>query len=313
MGGIRKTTLSETVFHRLSSKFEASCFLRNVRENSEQTDGLYRLQNKLLKEILKEEGLSIGSTFVRESLSRTKVLIVLDDVSDSMQIEHLAGIRLQYGTGSRIIITSRDRSTLRQIVEEDKIYKVEGLKPDDALQLFCSRAFKNNSTRRTDYKELAEKAVDCVGGIPLALVLLGSSFLNCKSKEEWEDELNKLKQFPNENIQRVLRLSYDGLGRNEKEIFLDIACFHKGKHVDYVKKMLAIRGFFAGAGIRVLVDMSLISIHSTKKTIEMHDLLQEIGSTIVHEQCIEDPAKRNRLFNDVDIYRLLKSNTVRAK
>ncbi|KAB2602544.1 TMV resistance protein N-like [Pyrus ussuriensis x Pyrus communis] len=309
MGGIGKTTLSETVFHRLSSKFEASCFLRNVRENSEQTDGLYRLQNKLLKEILKEEGLSIGSTFVRESLSRTKVLIVLDDVSDSMQIEHLAGIRLQYGTGSRIIITSRDRSTLRQTVEEDKIYKVEGLKPDDALQLFCSRAFKNNSTRRTDYKELAEKAVDYVGGIPLALVLLGSSFLNCKSKEEWEDELNKLKQFPNENIQRVLRLSYDGLGRNEKEIFLDIACFHKGKHVDYVKKMLAIRGFFAGAGIRVLVDMSLISIHSTKKTIEMHDLLQEIGSTIVHEQCIEDPAKRNRLFNDVDIYRLLKSNT----
>nr|XP_017186138.2 TMV resistance protein N-like [Malus domestica] len=309
MGGIGKTTLSETIFHKLSSKFEASCFLRNVRENSEQTDGLYRLQNKLLKEILKEEGLSMGSTFVRESLSRTKVLIVLDDVSDSMQMEHLVGNRLQFGTGSRIIITSRDRSTLRQTVEEDKIYEVEGLKPDDALKLFRLRAFKNNSTCRTYYEELAEKAVDYAGGIPLALVLLGSSFLNCKSKEDWEDELNKLKHFPNENIQRVLKLSYDGLGRNEKEIFLDIACFHKGKLVDHVKKMLAVRGFFAGAGIRILIDMSLISIHSTKKTVEMHDLLQEIGSTIVHEQCIEDPAKRNRLSNDDDVYRLLKSNT----
>ncbi|CAN6688291.1 unnamed protein product [Malus baccata var. baccata] len=309
MGGIGKTTLSETVFHRLSSKFEASCFLRNVRENSEQTNGLYHLEKTLLKEILKEEGLSIGSTFVRERLSRTKVLIVLDDVSDSMQMERLAGNRLQYGTGRRIIITSRDRRTLRPTIEEDKIYEVEGLKPDDALQLFCSRAFKNNTTPRTDYKGLAEKAVDYAGGIPLALVLLGSSFLNCKSKEEWEDELNKLKEFPNENIHKVLRLSYDRLGRNEKEIFLDIACFHKGKDVYKVKRMLDVRGFFAVGGIRVLVDMSLISIHSTKITIEMHDLLQEMGSTIVLEQCIEDPGQRSRLFKDEDVNRILQNNT----
>ncbi|KAB2602551.1 TMV resistance protein N-like [Pyrus ussuriensis x Pyrus communis] len=309
MGGIGKTTIAETVFHKLSSKFEASFFLRNVRENSEQTDGLDCLEKKLLEEILKKKDLSRGSTFVRESLSRTKVLIVLDDVSDSMQMDHLAGKRLQYGTGSRIIITSRDRRTLRPTVEEDKIYEVEGLKPDDALQLFCSRAFENNSTPITDYKGLAEKAVDYAGGIPLALVLLGSSFLNCKSKEEWEDELNKLKEFPNENIHKVLRLSYDRLGRNEKEIFLDIACFHKGRDVDEVKRMLDVRGFFAVGGIRVLVDMSLISIHSTEETIEMHDLLQEMGSTIVLEQCIEDPSQRSRLFKDEDVSRVLQNNT----
>ncbi|XP_048425260.1 disease resistance-like protein DSC1 [Pyrus x bretschneideri] len=307
MAGIGKTTLAEAVFHRLSSKFEACCFLRNVRENSEQPHGLDHLEKTLLKEILKEEGLSIGSTFVRERLSRTKVLIVLDDASDSMQMERLASNCLLYGTASRIIITSRDKSTLRQTVEEDKIYEVEGLKPDDALQLFHSRAFKNTPT--IDYKELAEKAVGYAGGVPLALITLGSSLLNCKSKEEWEDELNKLKQFPNENIQRVLRLSYDRLGRNEKEIFLDIACFHKGKNVKYVKKMLGIRGFFAAAGIRVLIDMSLISIDSAQEIIEMHDLIQEMGYTIVHEQCIEDPGKRNRLFNDEDVYHLLESNS----
>ncbi|XP_068323864.1 disease resistance-like protein DSC1 [Pyrus communis] len=309
MGGIGKTTIAETVFNKLSSKFEASCFLRNVRENSEQTDGPDRLEKKLLEEILKKEDLSMRQTFVRESLSRTKVLIVLDDVSDSMQMDHLAGKRLQYGTGSRIIITSRDRRTLRPTVEEDKIYKVEGLKSDDALQLFCSRAFKNNSTPITDYKGLAEKAVDYAGGIPLALVLLGSSFLNCKSKEEWEDELNKWKEFPNEDIHKVLRLSYDRLGRNEKEIFLDIACFHKGKDVDEVKRMLDVRGFFAVGGIKVLVDTSLVSIHSTRKTIEMHDLLQEMGSTIVLEQCFEDPSQRSRLFKDEDVSRVLQNNT----
>ncbi|CAN6544816.1 unnamed protein product [Malus baccata var. baccata] len=310
MGGLGKTTLAETVFHRLSSKFEGSCFLRNVTER-EQKDGLDHLEKTLLKEILKEEGLSIGSTRVRKRLGNTKVLIVLDDVSSSMQMERLAGNLLRYGTGSRIIFTSRDKSTLGQAVEEGKIYAIGGLKWDDAIQLFCSRAFKNNSTCGTDYMGLAIKALDYAGGVPLALILLGSSFRNCKSKEAWEEELEKLKEFPNENIQRVLRLSYDGLGRYEKEIFLDIACFHKRRDVDEVEKVLAIRGRFAATGIRVLVDMSLISIDSRwdgDRTIRMHDLLEEMGRTIVQEQRIEDPHKGNRLFKDEDVYRVLKSN-----
>ncbi|XP_050145719.1 disease resistance protein RPV1-like [Malus sylvestris] len=181
MGGIGKTTLAETIFHKLSSKFEASCFVKNVREKSEKADGLDHLEKTLLKEILKEEGLSMRSTFVRERLKCTKVLIVLDDVSDSIQLERLAGKRLRYGTGSRIIITSRDKRTLP---EEGKIYEVEGLKRDDALQLFCSHAFKNKSTPITDYKELAEKAVDYAGGVPLALKLLGPLFFSCKSKAD---------------------------------------------------------------------------------------------------------------------------------
>ncbi|XP_048421682.1 disease resistance protein RUN1-like isoform X2 [Pyrus x bretschneideri] len=308
MGGMGKTTLAEAVFNKHSSKFEACCFLRNVRER-EQKDGLQHLQNTLLNQILKEKGLSIGLTFVRDRLRRTKVLIVFDDVSDSMQMEGLVGNCLRFGNGSRIIITSRNRGTLRQTVEEDKIYEVGRLKPDDAFQLFCSRAFKNS--RITDYKGLAEKAMHYAGGIPLALILLGSSFLNCKSKEDLEDELDKLKQFPNENIQRVLRLSYDGLGRNEKEIFLDIACFHKGQGVDKVKQLLDVRGFSTTVGIRILIDMSFISIGSRWRweTIEMHDLLEEMGRTIVQEQCIEDLGKRNRLFNDEDVYNVLKSNT----
>ncbi|CAN6722883.1 unnamed protein product [Malus baccata var. baccata] len=311
MGGIGKTTLAETVFHRLSSKFEASCFLKNVREKSEQSDGQDRLQKQLLSEIFKEEGLSIESIAVRKRLSRTKVLIVLDDVSNSMQMECLAGDHLRYGTGSRIIITSRDRGTLRQTVEEDNIYGVEVLKPDDALQLFCSHAFKNNTTRRTYYKELVKKTVHFARGVPLALTVMGSLFFKCMSKEDWEDEFNKLKRFPIEDIQKVLRISYDRLGKDEKEIFLDIACYHKGSLVYLVKRMLDARGFFATAGIRILIDMSLISIYSTKwgtEVIEMHDSLQEMGRTIVQEQCIKDPGKRNRLFTHEDVYRVLNSN-----
>ncbi|CAN6685013.1 unnamed protein product [Malus baccata var. baccata] len=311
MGGIGKTTLAEAVFRIHSSKFEASYILKNVREKSEQVGGLDHLEETLLKNILKEEVLPVGSTLVGERLSRTKVLIVQDDVSDPRQMERLVGDRLRYGSGSRIIITSRDRSTLRQTVEEDKIYEVQALQPDDALQLFCLHAFKNNGARRTDFKELVEKAVHYAGRVPLALIVLGSLLFNYTSKEEWEEEFNKLKQFPSESIQKVLRISYDRLEKNEKEIFLDIACFYKGEPVVEVKRRLASCGRFPKTGIDILINRCLISIGSKwgRETIEMHDLLQEMGRKIVQEQDIKDPGKRSRLFNDEDVYRVLKSNT----
>ena len=47
MGGIGKTTLADNVYlHELSSTFEASCFLKNVRENSEKPNGLDDLVKK---------------------------------------------------------------------------------------------------------------------------------------------------------------------------------------------------------------------------------------------------------------------------
>ncbi|KAB2602588.1 TMV resistance protein N-like [Pyrus ussuriensis x Pyrus communis] len=124
---------------------------------------------------------------------------------------------------NRIIITTRDRRILKEKV--DKIYEVKGLTREEALQLFHLKAFKNNSPG-TDYAELLGMVVDYAEGMPLALKILGSSFLHCKSKEDWEAELNKLKKFPSQKIHNVLRLSYDGLEENEKEIFLDIDAYH---------------------------------------------------------------------------------------
>ncbi|BFG41730.1 hypothetical protein CerSpe_280040 [Prunus speciosa] len=121
------STLGDELFHRLSCQFEATCFLANVKEESKR-QGLTHLRNVLLREILNEKDLSIDtpsvSSFIRERLSRTKVLIVLDDVDDSSQIEYLAcGGHLKFGPGSRIIITTRDRSLLKKTVHHDKIYK----------------------------------------------------------------------------------------------------------------------------------------------------------------------------------------------
>ncbi|TQD96320.1 hypothetical protein C1H46_018086 [Malus baccata] len=311
MGGIGKTTLADVVYHRFSSKFEACCFLKNVRENSEGKDGIYNLRNKLLREIFDDESInintpSIGSELLKERLRRTQVLIVLDDVNDSRQLELLVGDDLKFGVGSRIIITTRDRSLLNEKVDDDKIYEVKGLKHDGALQLFHLHALKNKSPT-TVYTEFSRKVIDYIQGIPLALQTLGALFRRCDTEEDWDEELNRLKKFPSKKVQNVLRLSYNGLEENEKECFLDIACFLKGADVYIAKRILDIRGFF-GTGIQNLIDKSLISI-SKKNCLEMHDLLQEMGRTIVREQCRDEPGKRNRLWAADDVYQVLENDT----
>jgi hypothetical protein len=155
---------------------------------------------------------------------------------------------------------------------------------------------------------LSREVVDYAGRNPLALTVLASSFLHCNNREDWGEELKKLKKFPNTKIQDVLRISYNGLEENEKGIFLDIACFLKGKNMCDAKKLLEMHGFYASTGIQVLIDMSLISIKYDR--LEMHDLLQEMGRAI--ESGIEDPGKRKRLWNAEDAYHVLHNNTVRA-
>ncbi|XP_016650732.1 PREDICTED: disease resistance protein TAO1-like isoform X2 [Prunus mume] len=307
MGGIGKTTLADAVFHRHSSKFEAACFLANVRENSEQTNGLLQLRNKLVGEILKQKDVNIDTPsippHIQDRFRRTKALIVLDDVNAEKQLEVLVGDDDRFCQGSRIIITARDKGLLEQKVDPAKIFSVEGLGAEEALQLFHSHAFGNKSPT-TDYTELSRVVVDYIKGIPLALKVMGSSFHLCKSKQEWEVQWKKVKQFPNEEIDQVLRISYDGLGKNEKDIFLDIACFHKGYMRNDVERMLDSCDFFGEIGINYLIDRSLISISKegwSKGKIEMHDLVQEMGRAIAREQ-------GSRLFIEEDVYQVLTNN-----
>ncbi|XP_062020210.1 disease resistance protein RPP2B-like isoform X2 [Rosa rugosa] len=305
MAGCGKTTLADVVFHRNSSRFHACVFLADVREESKK-HGLYHLRDKLLRKLLKEEHLSIDSPsidpYVIDRLSRTKVLAVLDDVSELRQLEFLLD-QVQFGPGSRIIITTRDRCLLK-----DHIYKMSELSVAEARLLFQSITFKDDSSIK-DYSTLSKKVVDYAGCNPLVVKVLASSFRHCNNKEAWEEELKKLKKFPNEKIQDVLRLSYDGLEANEKGIFLDIACFLKGENICDAKRILEMLGFFPSSGIELLKDMSLISIKNNR--IAMHDLLQEMGRAIAGS--IEELGKRKRLWNAKDGYHVLHNETGTSK
>ncbi|KAI9119745.1 hypothetical protein K1719_009134 [Acacia pycnantha] len=298
MGGIGKTTMAKVVFAKIRSQFDSCCFFNNFRKESEKHGPRY-ICDELVKELSKDRSL--------EGLGRRKVLIVLDDVSDTSQLEDLekeAGHYLSASLrhGSKVIITSRDRHVLEGRVE--KIHKAIALGHDNSLELFNLKAFRIDGYK-SEYKKLVKRALAYARGVPLALIVLGS-FLYSRTMIQWESALSKLERTIHPNIQDVLKVSYDGLDDEEKEVFLDIACFLRGESEEYVLAMLKSYGFHADICLSTLMDKALISIgHSV---VRVHDLIQSMAFEIVRQEYLTNPERCRRLVNPDDIYVVLKNN-----
>ncbi|KAH9725547.1 Disease resistance-like protein DSC1 [Citrus sinensis] len=274
-----------------------------IREESQKPGGLASLQQKLLSEVLKDVNVIPHIDLNFRRLSRRKVLIVLDDVTCFNQIESLVGSLDRLLPESRILITTRNKQVLRNC-HVNQIYEMKGFGDDHALELFNRHAFRQNLVD-VDYKELSDKVINYAQGVPLALKILGC-YLFERKREVWENAIKKLKNFLHQNILDVLKISYDGLDNDEKNIFLDVACFFKGEDVYLAKKFLEASGFYPEIGISILVDKSLIAINPYNK-ITMHDLLQELGREIVRQEST-NPGNRTRLWHHEDIYEVLAYN-----
>ncbi|XP_042966092.1 disease resistance protein Roq1-like isoform X2 [Carya illinoinensis] len=301
-GGIGKTNLAKEIYNTFIDQFENCCFLANVRETSKREYGLIQLQEKLLCEILGDSSLKVrnvdeGIGLIKEMLWSKKVLLVLDDLDQSVKVKTLLGGCDWFGLGSIVIITTRDEHLLTSNNVHLR-YKVKELDHDEALQLFCWNAFQNKNPNH-DFVELTEDILRYAGGLPLALMVVGSSLYG-RDIHYWKSALQKYKTIPHNDIHQKLRISYDGLDEFEKNIFLDIACFFTKEQKEYVTKILDGCDFFATCGIEVLVDKSLITIDEWGKLI-MHDLLKDMGREIVRQESLEEPEKRSRLWFHEDV------------
>ncbi|OMO92690.1 hypothetical protein COLO4_17386 [Corchorus olitorius] len=309
MGGIGKTTLARVVYSQMSPHFEGKSFLSDVREVSTKS-GLGFVQKQLLSQIFPEECFNFfdvqeGSDMISRKLSHKKVLIVIDDVDNIQHLKWLVGRCDRFGSGSRIIVTTRDEHVLRSYGVDD-VFKPTVLDAKEALCLFSLKAF-NSDTPEDDFIELSERVVEYADGLPLALEVLGSFFCG-RDAAQWRSGIERLKRDSEEEIHDRLRISFDGLKETEKDIFLDIACFFKGEKKDFVIKVLDGCGFFPDIGIDTLVKKSLIKIDANN-SLGMHDLLQEIGRKIVKQKSLDEPGKRCRLWEERDVYDVLTKNT----
>ncbi|KAF5468037.1 hypothetical protein F2P56_012227 [Juglans regia] len=313
MGGIGKTTLARAVYDKISSQFQSvSSFIADVRERSGGNGGLVDLQKQLLSDLFKDMSSDVkdvdrGKNKIRQRLRHRRVLVVVDDVDQTQQLEALAIERNWFGGGSVIIITTRDKHLLiERGLAEDEIYRAKGLDDDEALQFFSWKAFKKDLPLE-GFVEHSKQIIHYAKGHPLALEVLGS-FLFQRSVDFWESAVSRsLKENPDRKIMDTLKISFDGLTEKEQNIFLDIACFYNGKDIYRVKSILESCDYHPNIGIEVLISKCLITMSGRK--LWMHDLLQHMGREIVRRESPEDPGRRSRLWHDVDILRVLKSNS----
>ncbi|KAK9292451.1 hypothetical protein L1049_020423 [Liquidambar formosana] len=207
MDGIGKTTIAKVVYNELSERFECCSFLSNVQEIL-QREGIVNLQNKFLSKILNQKCFNManvdeGIKRIKEMLSRKKVLIVLDDVDKEFQFDMLAIKREWFGLGSRIIVTTRNKEVLN-VLKVDETYEPPSMELDQSLKLFSKHAFKRDFPPK-GYVIVSLKVVSIVGGLPLALEIIGS-FLFYQERAIWEETLMRLKKTSSQTVQK--RLEY---------------------------------------------------------------------------------------------------------
>ncbi|KAK4283908.1 hypothetical protein QN277_000809 [Acacia crassicarpa] len=311
-GGMGKTTIARAVYNAIADHFDYLCFLDDIKGESVK-HGLQQQQAKVLSKLLRQkieiEDIDEGVELMKRTLKGKKTLLILDNVDERKQLQKLAGTCEWFGSGSRIIITTRDLHLLK-FHGVERIYDMEGLNQKESLELLIWMAFgKKQVDYDPSYKDVVERVIRYAGGLPLALELLGSDLYG-KNVREWKSMLNGCKRTPHDKIQQILKVSYDGLQQPEKEAFLDIACFYNGCKLEYVKNMVRIGHDCDPPDyhIGVLVDKCLIKIErcSGIQVIKMHDLVQDMGREIVHQESRKDPEKRSRLWSSKDICRVLE-------
>ncbi|XP_039166626.1 disease resistance protein RPV1-like [Eucalyptus grandis] len=301
MGGIGKTTLAKVIFNQLSSHFGKYCyFLEDVREKSLRIDGLVDLQKRLLSELGHPAGtisineIDYGMKRTGEVLCNKKVLIVLDDIDNNEQVEKLVGKSPLY-SGSRILITTRNKDVLQINTPKYQIldYEMEVINIDCALELFSKHAF-NRDSPLDDYHDLSREIVYATGRLPLALEVIGS-LLYHKPHELWKETLEELRNKLHRDVYGKLKIGYDALSFEQRQIFLDIACFFIGEDKRNAIYMWKDCNFSPNSGVDVLINMSLVKIVKNNK-FWMHDQLRDLGRKIVRQENPINPKERSRIW-----------------
>ncbi|KAK4779674.1 hypothetical protein SAY87_015780 [Trapa incisa] len=315
MGGVGKTTLAKALFNKLVGHFSRRSYISNIREScSQKNDGLESLQTMLIgnlssiKVSSQVEDIRSGILRIKELTFDQPVLIVLDDVDNSGQLNALAGSTDWFYQGSRIIITSRDKDALPESTV-NLIYEVKKLSLPESVQLFSFHAFGRDKPPR-NLTLLTEQIVNLTGGLPLALEVFGSFLYDKRDVKDWQDALQKLKRICPGHLQSVLEISFNALDRQEKTIFLDIACFFIGMRMKREDAIYAFRAcdFNAEITIKVLAAKSLLKI-TEEEVLWMHDQIREMGREIVQRESDEYPSMRSRLWDQDEILSVLKNMT----
>ncbi|XP_058089095.1 disease resistance protein RPM1-like isoform X1 [Magnolia sinica] len=314
MGGLGKTTLVAKVYkHQMVKKHFECCVWVSVSQ-SYNVEGLLK---SVITDLFKKNKLEVPSNvssmnrsqlveMVRDYLDTKRYLVVLDDV---WSVDAWTDLNIAFPRnrcGSRIMLTTRIENVASALGDGSRVFPLERLQKKEAWELFSKKAFWKEPCP-PELQQLARKIVEKCGGLPLAIVSLGSLLsLKDKTALEWNRVYRDLSwQLTNdqmlERLKHILLLSFYDLPYRLKHCFLYCCMFPE----DYlIKRKRLIRlwvaeGFVEDRGkvtmeeaaedyLKELMHRNMLQVVEKNesgrvKGCQMHDIVREVALSLSHE------------------------------
>ncbi|KAH1063576.1 hypothetical protein J1N35_028563 [Gossypium stocksii] len=298
MGGVGKTTLAREVG---SQAPKLNLFNKVVITTVSQKPNFERIQDQIAQYIGFDMKNEQGRRSEQELWSRLKneqrILIILDDIWESINLKEEIGIPIgEENKGCKVLLTTRRQQVCRAM-DCRQVVQLDCLDHDEAWTLFEKKAglddFSDDSI-----KILANQIVKKCGGLPIAIVPLGSA-LKGKSYHEWQAayrrlegrRLTEIEDVNERNAYKCLEASFDYLKNMEtKTCFLLCSLFPEDDEI-YVENLVRYAwGLELYKGMDTIKDVRsevLASIETLKNSgllldcgerhVKMHDVVRQFA------------------------------------
>ncbi|KAF7019951.1 hypothetical protein CFC21_033079 [Triticum aestivum] len=243
-GGLGKTTLANAVYEKLKVQednqelqFDCSAFISvSLNPNMEQIFrsllhqlDKHRIQNT--NEALWGEEQLIRE--IRTFLENKRYLIVIDDVWDKSVWENIKYALIENEYESRVITTTRILDVAQQA---GGVYRLNPLSVVDSRKLFYQRIYDmENKSPPSQLVEVSENILERCGGVPLAILTIGSLLSNKKGRAHTLEYWSKVQKSISsgldnnhddvKNMRRILSVSYSNLPPHLKTCLLHLSLY----------------------------------------------------------------------------------------
>ncbi|CAL5431181.1 unnamed protein product [Camellia sinensis] len=302
MGGMGKTTMAKEVAKRTKNLFNEFP-MAVVSQEPDLTKVQGCIADMLGLKLDDRESPIARASLLRKRLvlDNKKILVILDDVWAEFDLEDL-GFPLGRGSNKscKILFTSRNRNIWKGI-QNKRYIQLQVLVGDEPWHLFREKV--GDCADKLDLLPLAKDIVNECGGLPLALVTMGSTLMNEHKQYHWKDALRQLRTPCSESllsevpakVYQALYFSYNFLqDERAKKLFLLCCLFPEDYGIpieDLVRYGIGLR-WFEGIDkvdevrdrVNVLVDQLkscyLLLDGDEEAQIKMHDVVRDVAISI---------------------------------
>nr|XP_009790434.1 PREDICTED: disease resistance protein At4g27190-like [Nicotiana sylvestris] len=314
MGGVGKTTLVKNLNNELlktaasSSKLSFSVVVwvtvpkppTHIRKVQAQ------IANRLNLKVDSEESVERIAGRIHQRLKEEKsFLLILDDVWEAINLDHVGVPQREDAARSKIIFTTRFFDVCRQM-KTDTEMKVLTFDEEESWQMFVKNA--GDIANLEHIQPVAEEIAKECDGLPLAITVIGASMRGKKRVELWKDALGSLRMSEPHNtdvkdkVYKVIKWSFDSLESHDIVLSSEQRSKHVNKRGGDIQTAISTddlihcwwaEGFLGERNtheeaynrgitmIEILKDACLLEAH-TLNSVKMHDVVRDVAIWIAN-------------------------------